>query len=338
MAWGLLAVALTRPADRAARLTGLGMVAVGGLTTATAKPGYLAVGLVAAAACALVSVGTARWWRRLPGLVAAVAVLALAVVPVTSALRSQDALYDVVNTHDLVFTAVLPESGPAAVAALGLQPGAWEHAGEHYYLHGGRNVPGYAETVEARRVELRAQARAWVAAHPRVFARMVHRGLVATLRPQVPYMPATTAGPRVVSGDIPGRAYPESSMTMGPTFVYFDGLPGRWLPPAVLGASVLLAALTLVPRRSRRAPVATPATAVGAVRAAGVLAVAALGVVVVAVLGDGYVELTKHVWLGSYLLLVAAVALVGGIAGAGVALARSVRAARHRPIPADTPS
>ena len=302
LAWGLLAVAVTRPTDRAARGTALGLVAAGAVVAATAKPGFLPVGLAAVAACAVVTVGVARGWRRLPGLVAALVAVALAASPVLAGIRYQDELYASPNTHDLIFTAILPEAGPTALPAVGLPPEAWRHSGEHFYLDLGRGVPGWDATVGARPVETRALARAWLAEHPVVLARMVHRGLVATLRPQIPYLVSTTAGPRTVSGTLPVPEFPEAAQRMGVTFRYFDGLPGRWVPPAVVGTALLAAAAAVLARR--RSPAA------GLLRVAGVLAAGALGTVLLAVVGDGYVEVAKHVWLASYLLVVTATVLV----------------------------
>lgn len=324
VAWALLTVGVTRPTDRATRATALGLLAVGGLVATTAKPGFLPVGLVAVAACVVVAVGARHRWRRVPGLVVALAMVALAAVPVTAGLRAQNDLYEVVNADNLAFTAVLPESGPAATTALGLRPEAWSHAGEHFYLAGSHDAAGWAETVAARPAELRSDAYAWLAAHPRVFARMVHRGLVATLRPQVPYLASTTSGPGTVDGQVPMPSYPEGSQTMGPMFVYLDGLPGRWVPPAVLGLALLAAAATLVPGRRAGAVRSAAPVAVGLARAGGALAVTALGIVVLAVLGDGYCEVAKHVWLGSYLLVVTAFVLVGSAVAAGTGRATAI--------------
>ncbi|MFC5060965.1 hypothetical protein [Actinomycetospora atypica] len=309
VAWGLLAVAVTRPDDRAARGTALGLLAAGAVVVATAKPGFLPVGMAAVVACAVVTVGVRRAWRRLPGLVAAVVVVALAASPVLAGIRYQDELYASPNTHDLIFTAILPEAGPGALPAVGLPPEAWRHSGEHFYLDLGRGVPGWETTIGARPVETRALARAWLAEHPVVLARMVHRGLVATLRPQIPYLVSVTAGPRTVSGTLPVPEFPEAAQRMGVTFRYLDGLPGRWVPPAVVGTALLAAAATvLVPRPARRR---SPAP--GLLRVAGALAAAALGTVLLAVVGDGYVELAKHVWLASYLLVVTATVLVASV-------------------------
>lgn len=322
MAWGLLTVALTRPTQRATRLTAIALVALGGLVAATAKPGFLPVGLVAVTVCAVVAVGVRPYRRRVPGLVAAVLAVTVAAVPVLSSIRAQDEAYAVVNAHNLAFTAVLPEAGPAATTPLGLRPEAFAQSGQHFYLDGGRSIPAWDETVGQRPEELRTAARVFVAEHPLVLARMVHRGLLATLRPQIPYLATETGGARTVSGTIPRPAYPEGSQTMGTTFVYLDGLPGRWVPPTVLALAVLAALLTVVlPRRVRGSP--RWGAAVGLAQVAGVLAVTALGVVLLAVLGDGYCELAKHVWLGSYALVVGGTVLVlAGVAGARAAARR----------------
>jgi hypothetical protein len=319
VAWGLLAVALTRATDRVARVTALGLVVAGGLVVVTAKPGFLPVGLVAAAACACVTVGVRRWWRRVPGLVAAVVAVGLAASPVLAGIAYQDELYVVPNTHDLVFTAILPESGPGPLPALGLPPEDWRASGEHYYLEGGKDVVGWDETPGPRTTALRAAARHWVATHPALAAAMVRRGLDATLRPQVPYLASRTAGPRTVSGMVPVPPAPEGAQHMAVTFAFLDGLPGRWLPPSVVVVGLLAAVSTvLLPRPGRRLGAAR-----GLLRAAGVLAAAAVGTVLLATLGDGYVELAKHVWLASYLLVVTGTVLVGALAVALVRYGRT---------------
>jgi hypothetical protein len=245
----------------------------------------------------------------LPGLAAGLVTVAVAASPVLAGVRYQDTLYEVPNTHDLVFTAILPESGPGALPALGLPPEAWARSGEHYYLDLGRNVPGWHEVPGPQTTAIRGAARHYVADHPLVLARMLHRGLVATLRPEIPYLVSRTAGAGTVSGTLPVPDVPEGAQHMGVTFAYLDRLPGRWVPPTVVALALLAAAATVaLPRRARRA---TGRTASGLARVAGVLATAAVGTVLLAVLGDGYVELAKHVWLASYLLVVTAGVLVG---------------------------
>jgi hypothetical protein len=318
--WGLLALAVTRPADRLARVAGLGLVALGGVTAATAKPGFLPVGAAAVVACLLVAVGTRRGWRRVPGLLAAVLAVAVAVTPVLSALRAQDEAYDKVNAHNLAFTAVLPEAGPAATGPLGLRPEAFAEAGQHFYLDGGRSVPDWQATVGDRPHELRSAAVRYVAEHPVVLARMVHRGLVSTLRPQIPYLATQAAGPRTVDGvEVVIPPAPEGSQYMGVMFRYLDGLPGRWVPPTVVALALLAGALTLVP--ARRRPAALTPTVVGVLRVAALLGLTGVGVVLVAVLGDGYCEIAKHVWLGSYALVVTGLTLLAGVGAAGPAWA-----------------
>jgi hypothetical protein len=319
VAWGLLAVALTRAPDRVARVTALGLVVAGGLVVVTAKPGFLPVGVAAAAACACVTVGVRRWWRRVPGLVAALVAVGLAASPVLAGIAYQDELYVVPNTHDLVFTAILPESGPGPLPALGLPLEDWRAAGEHYYLEGGRDVAGWDETPGPRTTAIRAAARHWVATHPALAAAMVRRGLDATLRPQVPYLASRTVGARTVSGMVPVPPAPEGAQHMAVTFAFLDGLPGRGLPPAVVVVGLFAAASTvLLPRAARRLGAAR-----GLLRAAGVLAAAAVGTVLLATLGDGYVELAKHVWLASYLLVVTGTVLVGALAVALVRFGRT---------------
>ena len=327
MAWGLLTVAVTRPTDRGARAAALGLIALGGVVAATAKPGFLPVGLVAVAVCAVVTVGARPWWRRAPG---SPSPCSPSPSPCPRCSRGSRPRTPP-TTRSTPTTSRSPPCSPSRGRrrrlALGLRPEAFRQAGQHFYLDGGRSVPGWAETVGARPDELRSAARLWVAEHPLVLARMVHRGLVATLRPHIPYLASETGGPRTVSGEIPRPSFPEGSQLMGPTFVYFDGLPGRWVPPTVVVLALLAAALALIASRVPRLSASTTPTARGLALTAGALAVTALGIVLVAVLGDGYCELAKHVWLGSYALVVAAATLVasGMAAGAGRLGARQDR-------------
>ncbi|MDL5160017.1 hypothetical protein [Actinomycetospora termitidis] len=322
-AWGLLALALTRPTARGTRVIGLGLVAIGGIVAVTAKPGFLPVGLAAVVACLLVTVGTTPWRRRVPGVLAAVLVVGISAAPVLGGLRAQNASYAWVNAHNLAFTAVLPEAGPSATGPLGLHPDAWGQSGQHFYLDGGRSVRDWQATVGDRSDELRTDALRFVARHPVVLARMVHRGLVATLRPQIPYLASATGGARTVDGTVADAPpVPEGSQTMGPMFVYLDGLPGRWVPPTVVALALLAGASTLVPAARRR----LPPTAVGLARVSSLLAVTGVGVVVVAVLGDGYCELAKHVWLGSYALV-----LTGGVLTAAVVATAGQSSGRNTP-------
>ncbi|MHC1561505.1 glycan biosynthesis hexose transferase WsfD [Actinomycetospora sp. C-140] len=325
-AWGMLALAVSRPVDRFARVAALGLVALGGVTAATAKPGFLPVGLAAVVACLLVTVGVRRRWRRVPGLVAAALAVAVAIAPVLSALQAQTAAYDKANAHNLAFTAVLTEAGPSATGPLGLRPEAFREAGHDIFLDGGRSVPDWDATVGSRPGELRSAALHYVAEHPPVLARMVHRGLTATLEPRVRYLAAQAAGPRTVDGvEVPLTRAPEGSPYTGVMFSYLDALPGRWVPPTVVTLALLAGALTLLPTRrvaaSALGRAATP-TAVGLLRVAALLAGTGVGVVLVAVLGDGYCELAKHVWLGSYTLVVAGLVLAAGAGAAVHAAAR----------------
>lgn len=110
-----------------------------------------------------------------------------------------------------------------------------------------------------------------------------------------------------MSGTLPVPDVPAAAQRMGVTFAYFDRLPGRWMPPTVVVVALLAAAATvLVPRLARRSP--------SGVR---LLRVAAVGTVLPAVLGDGCVEVAKHLWLASYLLVVTVIVLAAGITRTG---------------------
>ena len=137
---GLLVVAATRPSHRAHRFVALGLLALGGLVAATAKPGFVPVGGVAALCCALVVVrapGSRRRVRvltRLAGPLVALALVAGATAPVVAGVEGQDRSYAAVNAHNLVFTALMPEIGPRTVVpAVGLPPAAAAHSGEGFY-------------------------------------------------------------------------------------------------------------------------------------------------------------------------------------------------------------
>src|SRR6185312_5637630 len=94
---GVAVIAVTGRAERGARTVGLILVASGGLAAATAKASFV------------------------PLLAVAVLVAAL---PVAAGVQWQQRHFAAVNAHNLVFTTVLPEVGPAALAPLGLPPAA----------------------------------------------------------------------------------------------------------------------------------------------------------------------------------------------------------------------
>ncbi len=320
---GLVVVAATRPTDRVPRLVALGLLALGGLLAATAKPGFVPVGGIAALACALVVIRAPRAGRgmrvltRLAGPLVALALVAVAASPVSEAVAGQDRSYAAVNTHNLVFTALMPEIGPDTVAsAVGLPPGAALHSGEGFYVAGGMDVPGWATVIGDRPDQARSAARTVLEEHPTALATMVGRGLTATMRPQLPYLPSAPRG--TAPEHFEGRTvYPEA----GPETVLLDGwladIGAGWLPLATVIAALVAGAATLLPR-VRRADALT----VALVRVAATSALLGLGIVTLAVLGDGYYELSKHVWLGSYLI---AVAGLTGVTAAGVGVTARFR-------------
>ncbi|MEJ2866932.1 hypothetical protein WCD74_04090 [Actinomycetospora sp. OC33-EN08] len=318
---GLLVVVGTRPEHRTQRLVALALIGLGGLAGATAKPGFVPIGLVAAAAAALVVVRSRsrrRVWR-LAGPLVALALLAGAASPVSAALEGQDRSYAAVNAHNLLFTAVMPEVGPEVVVpAVGLPPDAAAHSGEGFYVAGGMGIPGWATAVGDRPDEARSTARSLLLEHPEAFATMVGRGLTATLRPQLTYLPSEPRG--TAPEHFEGRTvYPEAGPQTTLLVRWLDAIPLGWLPLALLVAALGAAAATLLPRVRRGDPLV-----VGLVRVAGATAVLGLGIVTLAVAGDGYYELSKHVWLGSYLFLTA------GVTGLAAALAGATARFRRR--------
>jgi hypothetical protein len=315
---GLVVVAATRPTDRVPRVVALGLLALGGFLAATAKPGFVPVGGVAALACALVVIRPTEAGRgvrvltRLAGPLVALALVAGAASPVAAAIAGQDRSYAAVNTHNLVFTALMPEIGPDTVAAaVGLPPGAALHSGEGFYVAGGLDVPGWATVIGDHPDQARSAARTLLVEHPTALATMVDRGLTATMRPQLPYLPSAPRG--TAPEHFEGRTvYPEA----GPQTVLLDGwlanIGAGWLPLATVLVALGAGATTLLPRVRRADPLT-----IGLVRVAAASALLGLGVVTVAVLGDGYYELSKHVWLASYLFGVTGVAGLAAVVVGG---------------------
>ena len=314
---GLVVAAASRPRHHGPRLAALALLVVGGVTAATAKPGFVPVGAVAALVCALLVLRD-RWWR-VAGPIAALLTVALAAGPVANAVALQNEDYPQINTHNLINTAVLPELGSGVLAEVGLPPDAAPTIGQGYYWAAARNIPGWPRAIGDRPFDARRDAYRVIAEHPTLLPTMVARGLTATMRPALSYLPSA---PR---GSVPERdelrvVYPEAGALTGLQLDYLDDVALGWLPAAVI-ALALLAGLVTVAPRARRRPTGTAARLA---RTAAATSVLALGVVVLAVLGDGYYELTKHVWLASYLLLMTGV--LGACAAATALTARRVRA------------
>ncbi len=294
---GTAVVAVTGPTERGARTAGLVLVAVGGLVAATAKASFIPLLGVALVVAAATTVGNGPR-RRLVGLATAGAVVLVAVGPVVAGVRWQERHFAAVNAHNLVYTAVLPDVGAAALGPLGLPPGALAAAGRAYYPAGVRGVPG-AEVVAADPADARAGAYRVLLTHPGAAGGALGRGLTATLGAGLSYLPSAP----VTADSVP----PALGTTVGPQgadraqlLAWLDGLPVPWLPAVVAAAGVLAGLLTV--RRS--GPVVRAA---GRVAALG--AVSAVGLVAAAVLGDGYFEIAKHTWLAAYLLSVTAVGI-----------------------------
>ncbi|MDL5158135.1 hypothetical protein [Actinomycetospora termitidis] len=291
---GLGAFLAARHAGPADRATALALVAVGGLVAGTAKPAYLPVLAVTVAVVAVGSRSLVRRGRlRTPVVVVAVLV-GVAAVPVGAALRFQSLAYESANVHDLVFTLVLPELGPGATADLGLPGEAAAYTGTGFF--NGPPHPSAAwwrEAVLTQPDATRARVHRTLVSEPATVVRAIGVGLRATVRPDLPYL---ASGPAVANRLSPLGGDPGWSGARQSDFrrVLDAGGWWQWLPALLVAACLVIG--------SRRSPWC---------RAAGLVGITALGLVVAAVFGDGYFELFKHVWLASYVLIVAALCLVG---------------------------
>ena len=289
----------TRREHRAARITALTLVAAGGLVATTAKVAYVPVLGAAVLVCAATAVGVRRPRRAGPA-IAVVAAL-LAVAPVLDALERQEQFYASVNAHDLVFTTVLYELGPAAAGDLGLPPEAAALTGNGYFNGPPRpdGVAWWQDAIVARPTETRSAALALLAAHPAAALRAVGVGLQATTRADLPYLDSGPASPSRLaspSGD------PGWSGARQPDLARVLDTPRRppSLPCALVVVALAAAATARWQGRAGRWSLA-----------AGLAAATALALIAVAVAGDGYFEVFKHVWLAAYLLAVAGLALAG---------------------------
>jgi hypothetical protein len=310
---GVAALAVTRAEHRAARVVALLLAAAGGLVAATAKVAYSPVLLAAVVVCALVTVGTGRR-RRLVGPAVAVLAVLLAVLPISAALTRQSAEYEAVNTHDIVFTMVLVELGPAATGPLGLPPEAAALTGNGYF-----NGPPRPDDVGWWRAAIlddpaRTRSAAWalLAENPAAVARALGVGLQATLRADLPYLGSRASGGSVLSqrsGDPgwSGARQPDLAQVLQ------ESRHPAW-PTALVLVALAAAATARWQGPARRWSLA-----------AGGSAVTALALIAVAVIGDGYFEIFKHVWLPAYLLVVTGLCLVSGAAVTGLAALRRAR-------------
>jgi hypothetical protein len=203
----------------------------------------------------------------------------------------------------------MPAIGPDTVArAVGLPPAAAAHSGEGFYWAGGFDIPGWTPAIGDRPQEAAATAHTLLAEHPEALATMVGRGLTATMRPQLTYLPSAPRGtaPEHFEGRTPyPEAGPQTAMLLG----WLAGIGAGWLPLVTVLLGLAAGAATLLPRVRGADPLA-----VGLLRVAAGAAALGLGVVTLAVLGDGYYELSKHVWLGSYCFVVT------GLAGTAAAV------------------
>jgi hypothetical protein len=285
-------------------------MAAGGLFAATAKTSYLPLLGVAVVLCAATAVpigARPRRRDRLVGVALAVGVAVAAIFPVLASLHWQDRHYAAVNAHNLIFTAVLPGVGDAALAPLGLPPSAAPFAGRAYFPAGTQGVPG-APVIAADPMRARVAAYGVLLAHPLVTAQTIGTGVTATLGAGLSYLPSAALTQASVAPAL-GTTVGEQGAYRDQLQSWLNGLATPWLPSLVAAIGIVLGLVTL-----RHGSPLVRASA----RIAALAAVAALALVAAAVLGDGFFEIAKHVWLAAYLLEVtAAAALLAGVA-AGV--------------------
>jgi hypothetical protein len=303
-------IAVTGRAERPERVTGLLLMAAGGLFAATAKTSYLPLLGVAVVLCAVTAVqigARPRHRDRLVGLALAVGVAVAAISPVLASLHWQDRHYAAVNSHNLIFTVVLPEVGDAALAPLGLPPSAAPFAGRAYFPAGTQGIPG-APVIAADPMQARVAAYGVLLAHPLVTIQTVGTGVTATLGAGLSYLPSAALTQASVAPAL-GTTVGEQGAYRDQLQSWLNGLAAPWLPALVATIGIVLGLVTL--------RLGSPLVR-GLSRIAALAAVGALALVAAAVLGDGFFEIAKHVWLAAYLLEVtAAAALLAGVA-AGV--------------------
>ncbi|WP_141137489.1 glycan biosynthesis hexose transferase WsfD [Blastococcus mobilis] len=303
---GTAAVAVTCPRHRAARGMALLLVAAGGLLAATAKTAYAPVLAVAVLVCVLTSIavpGRPRRWAHLAGPALAAVLLAASVAPLASAQAWQARHYAWVNTHNLVFTLVLPEVGPEAATAVGLPAEANSHAGRAYYPDGPAGVPG-AEVIAADPEGVRNAAWRTLVRHPDALLQSLGIALQSTADRELDYLagepwtPATR--PSRVVAPVGAQAATAESLHR-----WLDEMSRPWWPSLLAAAGMALGGASF----RIRSPLAR-----GLGRLSGLAAVTAVGLALVAVLGDGFFEIAKHTWLSAYLLDVALWAAAGTLA------------------------
>ncbi|MEI6231182.1 MAG: hypothetical protein WCP81_10650 [Actinomycetes bacterium] len=315
---GIVVASATRPTDIRERLVAVVLTIGGGAVAGLAKVGYLPVLCVSVVCCAAVGVQLkgAAWKTWLVGPAAALLVSLAVVVPAHRAIEWQRRTYPEINTHNMLYSMALIEM-PGIASELGLPSGAQTFAGQAYYPKGPDNVIGAPE-LAANPASIRNAILSRLARRPLTLARILGIGLQATEGRGLSYLPAQrwelgTEGPEVGVA-ISGEQGADSSGLRD----WLRSQSTPWLPTALVILGILAGASGFIwPRR----PWSVFA------KLAGSAAVSATGVVLVAVLGDGYFEIAKHVWLSSYLLDVAEIALLAIIA---IATARFVRDKRPR--------
>ncbi|MBB2938723.1 hypothetical protein FHX82_005801 [Amycolatopsis bartoniae] len=308
-----IAAAVTRPVgwDRALML---GLLAVGAIGAAWAKPAYAPLALVAAAAAALS--GGRRAWRASVATAAGIGVVSGALFIHLSSLQTRH--YAAINSHNLVYTLALTEM-PGSAPALGLPAAAQNAAGRAYYPAGPEGVPG-ADVVAAAPGAVRNRVLVELAEHPAAMVRALSVAVQATAGRELSYLPSRAWSPGMSPTPL-GQTTGEQAADAAQLRTWLAGLPAPWWPGTVLIAGCVVGLVGL--RRGHT-------LGLRAARLAGATAVAGLGLSAAA-LADGYFEIAKHVWLAAYMVDVTAwVLVVAGAAGVWT-MCRRARTSPVRP-------
>jgi hypothetical protein len=311
---GAAVLAVTRPEHRGARGLALVLVAGGGFLAATSKTAYVPVMAVAVLLCAVTAVGAARrrrWRAHLAGPALALLLVLAFLAPLAAAQEWQARHYSWVNTHNVVYTLLLPEVGPEAAEAVGLPAEAERFSGRSYYPDGPAGVPG-AEVIAADPDGVRNAAWKELARHPGALLDALGIALQSTAGRDLDYLVDQPWTPETTTSPV-ANPVGEQAATAEALHGWLDDMSLPWLPSVVAALALAFGAASLRIR---------PPLARGLARIAGVAGVTALGLALVAVLGDGYFEIAKHMWLAAYLLDLASWAMAGTVVAGGVVLAR----------------
>lgn len=298
---GICVVLCTCPTCRVERVIAFGLIVSGTFVAVTSKIAYSPLVVVGVVACLLTEFRTGSESRRIAdrtfGIAATVFLLVALVIPMKLALEWQAANTQAINTHNLVYTTVLVEV-PGADSELGLPSGASKSAGTAYYPDGPAGVVG-SELISTSPSRVRKAATWLMISNPKSLLRAVGISMQATLASSLGYLPSepwnADSAPLTIGQSV-GEQGAKRILLQG----WLDQMSLPWLPSAVAILGVSIGVIGLFRRERFWGLFAV---------VAGVAGFSSVVLATTAVLGDGYFEIAKHVWLSSYCIAVASVAI-----------------------------